>query len=90
MGNKLKEVSKKPLIFDSSLLGTFEVTDTLIPVREKIQVNHTSGSVTLTANPGEDFNCQQTDLLVIAGNNVQQATSLKTGFRNITIKNNFN
>ena len=75
VGNKLKEVSKKPLIFDSSLLGTFEVTDTLIPVREKIQVNHTSGSVTLTANPGEDFNCQQTDLLVIAGNNVQQATS---------------
>ena len=73
VGNKLKEVTKKPLLFDSSILGTFELTDTLIPVREKIQVNHSSGAITLTANPGEDFSCQQDDILVIAGNNVQQA-----------------
>ena len=75
VNNKLKEVSKKPLIFDSSLLGTFELTDTLIPVRQRIQVNHTSGAITLNANPGEDFGCQQNDLLVVAGNGVQWNTT---------------
>ena len=75
VGNKLKEVTKKPLIFDSSILGTFELTDTLVPVRQRAQVNHSSGAISLTANPGEDFDCQQDDILVIAGNGVQWGVS---------------
>ena len=75
VGNKLKEVSKKPLLFDSSILGTFELTDTLVPVRQRIAATHTGGAVTLTANPGEDFDCQQNDILVIADNGVQWTVS---------------
>ena len=71
VGNKLKEVSKKPLIFDSGLSSTFELTDTLIPVRQRVAATHSSGAITLTANPGEDFDCQQDDILVIADNGVQ-------------------
>ena len=75
VGNKLKEVSKKPLIFDSGLNSTFELTDTLIPVRQRVAATHSSGAITLTANPGEDFDCQQDDILVIADNGVQWAVS---------------
>ena len=75
VGNKLKEVTKKPLVFDSSLLSTFELTDTLVPVRQRVAATHSGGSVTLTANPGEDFDCQQNDILVIADNGVQWAVS---------------
>jgi len=75
VGNKLKEVNKKPLVFDSSILGTFELTDTLVPVRQKVQANHSSGTITLTANPGEDFDCQQDDILVITGNGVREAVT---------------
>jgi len=71
VGNKLKEVSKKPLIFDSGLSSVFELTDTLIPVRQRVAATHSSGAITLTANPGEDFDCQQDDILVIADNGVQ-------------------
>jgi len=75
VGNKLKEVSKKPLLFDSSILGTFELTDTLVPVRQRIAATHSAGAITLTANPGEDFDCQQNDILVIADNGVQWTVS---------------
>ncbi len=75
VGNKLKEVSKKPLLFDSSILGTFELTDTLVPVRQRVAATHTAGAITLTANPGEDFDCQQNDILVVADNGVQWAVS---------------
>ncbi len=75
VGNKLKEVSKKPLLFDSSILGTFELTDTLVPVRQRVAATHSAGAITLTANPGEDFDCQQNDILVIADNGVQWTVS---------------
>ena len=77
----LQEAAKKSLIFDSGLISTFDMTDTLIPVRAKEEVTHTGGAITITANPGEDFVCQNTvnDILVVEKtNNVFREASAVT------------
>ena len=60
----IKETSKKSLIFDTGVNGLFGTSNTLIPVRAQVSATASGGTITLTANPGEDFNCLNDDLRV--------------------------
>jgi hypothetical protein len=53
----IKETNRKALIFDTGVDGLFATTNTYIPVRTQVTGTATSGTITITANPGEDFNC---------------------------------
>ena len=63
--NRLQEVTGKPLIFDTGLISLFGTSDTLIPVRATVTATPSSGAITITANPGEDFDCQNDDIFVV-------------------------
>ena len=62
----IKETSKKALIFDTGVNGLFATTNTYIPVRTQVTGTASAGTITITANPGEDFNCTNeiTEILV--------------------------
>ena len=60
----IKETTKKALLFDTGVAGLFATTNTLIPVRAQVSASCSSGTITLTANPGEDFNCLNNDIRV--------------------------
>ena len=71
VGNRLHETARKSLLFDTGMKSLFATSDTLLPVREKIAATHNANVITLTANPGEDFDVQQDDILVVDGSNTQ-------------------
>ena len=86
----LKETSRKALVFDTGLNGLFGTNNTLIPVRAQVSATHSSGTITLTANPGEDFNCGNEDILVVDNSSVQwpvlsKSTQLNNSVLNINI-----
>ena len=66
VGNKLKETGGRPLIFKTGMSSVFATSDTLIPVRAQVQATATNNVITITANPGEDFVCDNNDVLVVA------------------------
>jgi hypothetical protein len=70
-GSRLREVAKKALIFDSGMNSLFDTSDTLIPVRIQEAATQTGNVITLTANPGEDFNCTNDDVLVVDSTNTK-------------------
>ena len=78
----LKETNKKALVFDTGLNGLFATSNTLIPVRAQVSATHTSGSITITANPGEDFNCLNDDILVVDNSSVQWPATYTTSLNN--------
>ena len=53
----IREGGRKALIFDTGVNGLFATTNTYIPVRTQVTGTASGGTITLTANPGEDFNC---------------------------------
>ena len=53
----IKETNRKALIFDTGVDGLFATTNTYIPVRTQVTGTAATGTITITANPGEDFNC---------------------------------
>ena len=59
------DVGKTPLIFDTGMISLFETSDTLIPIRVQESATQTSNQIVLTANPGEDFVCNNDDILVV-------------------------
>ena len=71
VGNRLHETARKSLLFDTGMKSLFATSDTLLPIREKIAATHTANVITLTANPGEDFDVHQDDILVVDGSNTQ-------------------
>ena len=60
-----KNTSKAPLIFDTGMISLFETSDTLVPVRVQQAATQSSDTITITANPGEDFACNNDDILVV-------------------------
>ena len=79
----IKETNKKALVFDTGVNGLFGTNNTLVPVRAQVAATHTNGTITLTANPGEDFNCLNDDMLVVDSTSVQQPiTSYSTSLNN--------
>ena len=61
----INETARKALLFDTGVNGVFSTSDTLIPVRAQVTANATTGTITLTAAPGEDFNCLNDDILIV-------------------------
>ena len=78
----LRETNKKALVFDTGVNGLFGTNNTLIPVRAQVSATHSNGTITLTANPGEDFNCSQDDILVVDTSSVQHDATTSTALNN--------
>jgi len=78
----LRETNKKALVFDTGVNGLFGTNNTLIPVRAYVPATHSNGTITLTANPGEDFNCSQDDILVVDSSSVQHDATTSTALNN--------
>ena len=61
----IKKAEKRPLIFDTGMFSLFSADDSLIPVRVSESATQTGGVITINADPGEDFACENNDVLVI-------------------------
>jgi len=66
---RIREAGRKSLLFNTGMRSVFGTTDTLIPVRDQIAATQTGNVITLTANPGEDFDVHQNDILVVDNTN---------------------
>lgn len=90
VSTRIQEASKRPLIFDTGLNSLFGTNDTLIPVRTQQAATHSNGTITLSANPGEDYNCDNNDILVVDSTSTQypvlsKSTSLNNSQLDINI-----
>lgn len=61
----LKETAKAPFVFDTGMISLRETTDMLIPVRVAQAATHTGNVITLVADPGDDYACDNGDIVVI-------------------------
>ena len=78
----IKETGRKALIFDSGINGTFATSNTLIPCRAQNTGTATTGTITLTAGPGEDFNCLNDDIRVNLAGTTYPVISTTTALNN--------
>ena len=80
----IKETGRKALIFDTGVNGSFATTNTYIPVRAQVSGTASGGTITLTANPGEDFNCSNeiTEILVNQAGTQHPVISRTTALNN--------
>ena len=78
----IKETGRKALIFDSGINGTFATSNTLIPCRFQNTGTATTGTITLTAGPGEDFNCLNDDIRVNLAGTTYPVISTTTALNN--------
>lgn len=78
----IKETGRKALIFDSGINGTFATSNTLIPCRAQNTGTATTGTITLTAGPGEDFNCLNDDIRVNLAGTTYPVISTSTALNN--------
>ena len=78
----IKETGRKALIFDSGINGTFATSNTLVPCRAQNTGTATTGTITLTAGPGEDFNCLNDDIRVNLAGTTYPVTSTTTALNN--------
>jgi hypothetical protein len=69
VGNILKDTSKSALIFNTGMFSVKETTDTILPVRVQESITPNSAAFTISASPGDDFNVDNTDLVVISNTN---------------------
>jgi len=63
--DKVKEINKSPVVFDTGTPYIKEFTDMVIPVRAQKAVSVVNDEIEITAAVGEDFALNQDDLLVV-------------------------
>ena len=78
----IKETGRKALVFDTGVNGTFATSETLIPCRAQNTSSATTGTITLTAGPGEDFNCLNDDIRVNLAGTTYPVLSKSTALNN--------
>lgn len=78
----IRESGRKALIFDSGVNGVFSTSNTLIPCRAQNTGTATTGTITLTAGPGEDFNCLNDDIRVNQAGTTYPVISTTTALNN--------
>ena len=79
----IKKAEKRPLIFDTGMFSLFSTDDTLIPIRVSEAATQTGNVITINADPGEDFACENTDVLVVDSTSTYiPVTSVSTSLNN--------
>ena len=79
----IKKAEKRPLIFDTGMFSLFSTDDTLIPVRVSEAATQAGNVITISADPAEDFACENTDVLVIDSTSTYiPVTSISTSLNN--------
>ena len=78
----IKETGRKALVFDTGINGIFATSNTLIPCRAQNTGTATTGTITLTAGPGEDFNCLNDDIRVNLAGTTYPVISTTTALNN--------
>ena len=61
----INDAAAAPMIFPTGMNSLFATSDTLVPIRVQESVTPASDQIVLTANPGEDFVCDNADILVV-------------------------
>ena len=59
------DTGRASMIFDTGMISLFETSDTLIPVRVQESGTQTGNQIVITANPGEDFVCDNSNILIV-------------------------
>jgi len=78
----IKETGRKALVFDTGINGIFATSNTLVPCRAQNTGTATAGTITLTAGPGEDFNCLNDDIRVNLAGTTYPVISTTTAVNN--------
>ena len=79
----IKKAEKRPLIFDTGMFSLFSTDDTLIPVRVSEAATQSGNVITISADPAEDFACENTDVLVVDNTSTYiPVTSISTSLNN--------
>ena len=78
----IKETGRKALVFDTGINGIFATSNTLVPCRAQNTGTATTGTITLTAGPGEDFNCLNDDIRVNLAGTTYPVISTTTALNN--------
>lgn len=72
--DKIRDISKSPVVFDTGTPYIKEFTDMVIPVRAQQSVTVTNDEIEITAAVDEDFALDQSDILVVDTTNTVIST----------------
>lgn len=65
VGSRFLDAGRSTMLFDTGMRSLFSTSDSLIPIRVQAAASQTGNQIVITANPGEDFVCDNDDILVI-------------------------
>jgi len=82
-GSQIKDSSKSCMVFNTGTKSVKEITDVSVPVRTQSSVSVVANSITINAQPGDDFACDNSDIVVVdASNTLIAVTSYSTSLNN--------
>jgi len=81
--SKIKDSKVAPMVFNTGVRSLKEVTDITVPVRITSGVTVTNDLITINAQPGDDFACDNSNIVVVdASNTLIPVTSYSTSLNN--------
>lgn len=81
--SKIKDTKNAPMVFNTGTRSLKEITDVNVPVRTQSSVSVVADSITINAQPGDDFACDNSDIVVVdASNTLIAVTSYSTSLNN--------
>ena len=79
----IKDTGNSSMVFNTGTRSLKEITDVSVPVRTQSSVSVVSNSITINAQPGDDFACDNSDIVVVdASNSLIAVTSYSTSLNN--------
>jgi hypothetical protein len=82
-GSKIKDTKNAPMVFNTGARSLKEITDVNIPVRTQSSVSVTANTITINAQPGDDFAVDNSDIVVVdASNTLIAVNSYSTAINN--------
>ena len=81
--SKIKDTKNAPMVFNTGTRSLKEITDINVPVRTQSSVSVAANTITINAQPGDDFACDNSDIVVVdASNTLIAVTSYTTSLNN--------
>lgn len=82
----IREKSQSEMIFDTGMFSLKDVSDISLPVRDVTTGTELNDEITLSADPGEDFAVDNSDILVVDATNTKlEIASITTSVDNLTL-----
>ena len=81
--SRIQDTAIAPMVFNTGARSLKEITDVSVPVRATSSVAVTANSITINAQPGDDFACDNSDIVVVDASNTNiPVTSYSTAINN--------